>query len=69
MTDVTTAEKDLPSHRSVSHFRNWVRNLWIDSCDERLVFKQNPLTAKQYWDTYKWWIKREYQHKRRLKEF
>ena len=62
-TDVTTAGPDLLSHQTVSPFRVWVQNLWIDNCEERLVYQQDPVTIQQYWNTYKWWIKREYRHK------
>jgi hypothetical protein len=60
--NVNTASADLPSLQTVSPFRMWVQNLWIDNCEERLVYKQDPVTQQQYWDTYKWWIKREYRH-------
>lgn len=43
-------------------FRSWVRNIWIDNCEERLTYGQDPATIKQYWDTYKYWLKREYQY-------
>jgi hypothetical protein len=48
----------------ISAFRHWVRELWMTNCDERLTYGQDPATMKQYWDTYKWWIKREYKHQR-----
>ena len=62
MKNVTIAGTDLPSPQIVSPFRMWVQNLWIDNCEERLVYKQDPVTQQQYWNTYKWWIKREYRH-------
>ena len=61
--NVNTAMADPQSHQTVSPFRMWVQNLWIDNCEERLVYKQDPITQQQYWNTYKWWIKREYRHK------
>ncbi len=48
----------------VSAFRFWVQHLWIDNCEERLIYGQEPATIKQYWDNYKWWIKREYRYQR-----
>jgi hypothetical protein len=48
----------------VKAFRHWVRELWMTNCDERLTYGQDPATMKQYWDAYKWWIKREYKHQR-----
>ena len=43
-------------------FRNWVREIWMENCEERLTFHQSPATIKEYWNTYKWWLKREYRH-------
>jgi hypothetical protein len=43
-------------------FRSWVREIWMENCEERLTFNQNPATIKEYWNTYKYWLKREYQH-------
>jgi len=40
----------------------WVQNLWIENCEERLIYNQNPLQMKEYWKRYKWWVKREYCH-------
>ena len=48
----------------VKAFRHWVREIWMTNCDERLTYGQDPATMKQYWDAYKWWIKREYKHQR-----
>ena len=63
MKNVDSVGDDLLSLPIVSPFRMWVQNLWIENCEERLVYKQDPVTQQQYWDTYKWWIKREYRHK------
>ena len=63
MKNVIIAGTDLPSPQIVSPFRMWVHNLWIENCEERLVYQQDPVTIQQYWNTYKWWIKREYRHK------
>ena len=63
MKNVNSVGDDLQNPQTTSPFRNWVRNLWIENCEERLVYKQDPVTQQQYWDTYKWWIKREYRHK------
>ena len=61
--NVNTVGTDLQSLPIVSPFRMWVQNLWIENYEERLVYKQDPVTQQQYWDTYKWWIKREYRHR------
>lgn len=44
-----------------SQFRNWVRNLYYDCCEERLLYKQPADDLKKYFNDYKWWLKREYQ--------
>jgi hypothetical protein len=64
MKNATIAGTDLLSLPIASPFRMWVHNLWIENAEERLVYKENPVTIQQYWNTYKWWIKREYQHRR-----
>ena len=61
--NANTAVTDPQGLPIVSPFRMWVRNLWIENCEERLVYRQDPVTQQQYWSTYKWWIKREYRHK------
>ncbi len=53
--------------RAKSNFRNWVYNLWIDNIDERQTYKELPFTQKEYWERYKWWLKREYQHQTKQK--
>jgi len=63
MKNVNSVGDDLQNLQTTSQFRMWVQNLWIENCEERLVYKQDPVTQQQYWDTYKWWIKREYRHK------
>jgi hypothetical protein len=68
MKNVNIAGTDLPGLQIVSPFRMWVQNLWIENCEERLVYKQDPVTIQQYWNTYKWWIKREYRHRLLQKE-
>jgi len=62
--NVNTAMADPQSLRTASQFRMWVHNLWMENCEERLVYQQDPVTIQQYWKTYKWWIKREYRHRR-----
>jgi hypothetical protein len=46
-------------------FRLWVQRIWMDNCDERLTVGQDPVTINQYWNTYKYWLKREYKHQQR----
>jgi len=46
----------------VKTFRLWVQELWYQNSEERLTLGQDPATMKQYWDKYKYWLKREYKH-------
>ena len=45
-----------------SNFRMWVQNIWADNTEEHLTFHENPYTIKEYWDKYKYWLKREFKH-------
>lgn len=45
-----------------SRFRLWVRDLYYQNREEKLTFNENPHSIQQYWDTYKWWLRREYRH-------
>lgn len=59
---VTTAQTDRNSQ-----FKNWVRQIWIDNCEERLTYGEDPATMKEYWAKYKFWLKREYRHQQKTK--
>lgn len=48
-----------------SRFKLWVQKIWIDNCEERLTYNENPTTMKHYWNTYKWWLRREYRHQQK----
>jgi hypothetical protein len=45
-----------------SPFRLWVQRLWYQNCEEHLIFGEQPYKMKDYWNQYKWWIKREFKH-------
>lgn len=45
-----------------SRFRNWVQELWFMNKDERLLHREAELRLDEYWNMYKWWLKREYKH-------
>jgi hypothetical protein len=49
-------------------FRLWVQRIWMENCDERLTVGEDPVTIIQYWNTYKYWLKREYQHQQAQNE-
>ena len=46
-------------------FRAWVHEIWRQNCEEHLTYGENPYTIKQYWEKYKWWLRREYRHQQR----
>jgi len=43
-----------------SLFRHWIRNLWNENCEERLTFKERPVTLDDYIKQNKWFLKRKY---------
>ena len=40
-----------------SDFRKWVDSQYFEHCDEREAFRENPITAKEYWTNTKWFLK------------
>lgn len=46
-------------------FRRWLHELWLCNCDERAQYYQLPFTQAQYFQHYKYWLKREYLHQKR----
>lgn len=50
---------------TMKNFRHWVREIWLENCEEHLTYNENPYTIKQYWERYKWWLRREYRHQQR----
>ena len=60
---VNSVQKD--QKNQVSAFRRWVQELWYQNCEEHLTYGENPYTIKQYWDKYKYWLKREFRHQQR----
>lgn len=50
-------------------FRNWVHNLWIDNCEERLLYNNgDKLTELEYFQKFKWWLRREYRHRQKIEK-
>jgi hypothetical protein len=50
--------------RDPSAFRLWIQRIWMDNREERLTVGEDPVTIQQYWNTYKYWLKREYRHQK-----
>lgn len=51
----------------LSRFRLWVQDFYFQNREERLIYNDTAFTIQQYWDTYKWWLKREYRQHLRLR--
>jgi hypothetical protein len=47
-------------------FRFWCREKWFEYLDECQTFQQKPMAKPEhYFQRYKWWLKREYQHQQK----
>ena len=50
-------------------FRNWVHNLWIDNCEERLLYSGEGKRSKQeYFFQLKWWLRRKYREIQKIEK-
>lgn len=49
-------------------FRTWLRELWYDNCEEHRQFKELPYTTEEYFQKYKYWLKREYQYQKKKEQ-
>jgi len=47
-----------------SNFRRWLYELWVRNCDERTEHHQLPYTQQEYFQQYKYWLKREFRHQK-----
>jgi hypothetical protein len=49
-----------------SGFRGWVHNLWIENCEERLLYNGGQrLDEREYFRLYRWWLRREWRNRQR----
>ena len=60
----TANTAQLAQTNQASAFRLWVNDIWHQNCEEHLTYGEDPYTIKQYWERYKYWLKREYKHQR-----
>ena len=52
-----------------SPFRGWVHNLWIENCEERMLYSDGDrMTEQEYWHRFRWWLRREWRHRRRREQ-
>jgi len=47
-----------------SDFRVWLHELWLQNCDEHDEVHQPRFTQAEYFQQYKWWLKREFKFQR-----
>jgi hypothetical protein len=45
-----------------SSFRGWVHNLWVENCEEHLQDRRPKDSEREYFNKYRWWLKREFKH-------
>jgi hypothetical protein len=47
-----------------SGFRGWVHNLWIENCEERLLYNGGErLDERKYFRLYRWWLRQEWRRR------
>ena len=46
-------------------FRIWLQNLWYENCDEHRQCNELPYSMNEYFQKYKYWLKREYKYQQR----
>lgn len=51
-----------------SSFRTWLYNIWIDNCDEHRNNNELPYTMQEYFQKYKYWLKREFRYQQKLNQ-
>ncbi len=44
----------------LSEFKSWLRNIWLENCEEHNQFNEPPLKMGEYFQKYKWWLRREF---------
>ena len=47
-------------------FARWLQEMWAEHCDEVEAWEHTApcYTARDYFNKYKWWLRREYRHRR-----
>jgi len=49
-------------------FRNWLTNLYFENKEERFYWGNKALSLEEYFNQYKWWLRREYRFQQRNKK-
>lgn len=43
-------------------FRIWVENFWMENCEERMCWGEPRMSQSDFFQTYKWVLRREFRH-------
>jgi len=46
----------------VTTFRRWLHELWLQNSDEHREYGELPYSQAEYFQMYKYWLKREFKH-------
>jgi hypothetical protein len=52
----------MSSTRPWGPFRGWVHNLWVENCEEHFSLAEPVLSEREYFQKFRWWLRREYRH-------
>lgn len=51
----------------LTSFRLWLQNIWQDNKEEHAIYGEPTLSISDYFNKYKYWLKREFRHQQRIK--
>lgn len=43
-------------------FRIWVERFWVENCEERMCWGESRMSQSDFFQTYKWILRREFRH-------
>ena len=46
--------------------RIWLMKIWTENRDEHQEFKEPVVALEEYFDRYKYWLKREFRYQQRI---
>jgi len=55
----------MDNEKNSTAFRHWLRNIWLENCDEHRDFGELPYSMQEYFHKYKYWLKREFKHQQK----
>lgn len=54
--------------KDFTEFRAWVHQLWVENCEDHFAHAEPRLGKQEYFQKYKYWLKREFRHRRRVEQ-